>query len=314
MYFEKVKKKFEYILKNYTYIITRIFGRFRFFKKTVQVIRNCCQYRRWGKYRNELEDGMKKSLFSTVEQNTFLASLEADGLAFGLKLPADVVERILKFSYATPCFADREIDYGFMVDQKKNAEELLGKPILIAQYFNSAEGCKTIQDLSEDPFLRLIAASYLGSIPAYFGSNLWWTFPVKASEEDRMKHAHFFHRDVDDFAFVKFFFYLTDIEEGDGAHVCVPGSHKNPPFTRFKDFIFLRRWSDCEIINYYGLDKVISINGQAGTGFAEDTFCIHKGSTPEFRARLLLQIQFGLFDHGLQSDNVEKDKLKILKA
>jgi len=309
-----LKKRFETMFNNPNYLIIRVLGRFRFCKNIVQITRNLFQRLRWNKYRKELEASMNNSLFTGVERKVFLASLKSDGLALGLKLPSNILEEILNFAYRTPCFADREVDKGFMINQRSTAEGLLGKPILLAQYFNTAEGCKAIQSLSEDPFLRLIAASYLGSMPAFFGTNLWWTFPVKASEEDRIKHAHFFHRDVDDFAFVKFFFYLTDIEDGDGAHLCVPGSHKNSPFTRFKDFIFLRRWGDSEIANYYGLNNILTINGQAGAGFAEDTFCIHKGATPEFRARLLLQLQFGLFDHGLQNDKADKSQLKNLQV
>ena len=52
----------------------------------------------------------------------------------------------------------------------------------------------------------------------------------------------------------------------------------------------------------------------AGTGFAENTLCIHKGSTPRATPRLLLQLQYALFDYGAMNDHVDRDRLRPIKA
>jgi hypothetical protein len=44
----------------------------------------------------------------------------------------------------------------------------------------------------------------------------------------------------------------------------------------------------------YGADKITSITGPAGFGFAVNTHGIHKGMLPSHRPRLLLQIQYSL--------------------
>lgn len=52
----------------------------------------------------------------------------------------------------------------------------------------------------------------------------------------------------------------------------------------------------------YGADKIVTFVGKAGTGFAEDTYCIHQGTPPTQRDRLILQLQFAINDYGVQSD------------
>src|SRR5690606_25158710 len=143
-------------------------------------------------------------------RRTFSADLDRDGLAFGLTLPPEVVSEIRAYADEATCYADRKPDMGFKLDARAEAEAKIGKPILVAQYLNTTDECNAIRSLSADPLLVSVAANYIGSVPKFLGANLWWTFPVNASEEDRKKHAHMYHRDVDDFRFFKFFFYLTD--------------------------------------------------------------------------------------------------------
>ncbi len=152
----------------------------------------------------------------------------------------------------------------------------------------------------------------LGSVPTHVGTNLWWTFPVKPLEADKSLHAHLFHRDVDDFHFFKFFFYLTPVKPGDGAHVCVFASHQNPPSFRFGDKWNLRRYSDSEIDGNYRKEEIVEICGPAGTGFAENTLCIHKGLTPTMDGRLLIQIQFALFDYGSMHDRRSPSSMHLI--
>lgn len=219
-----------------------------------------------------------------------------------MTLRPSVVEEIRAWAASQNCYADREPIHGFGLQDRAAAEVKLAKPILLAQYFNTTTECPAIGRLAQDPVLRWIAASYLGSLPTFVGANLWWTFPVKALEEDRAKHAHVYHQDLDDFRFFKFFFYLTDVVPEEGAHVCVISSHANPPKLQIGDPWNIRRYSDDEISATYPPDLIKEICGGAGVGFAENTLCIHKGSTPTKDARLLLQLQFALFDYGAMHD------------
>ena len=194
----------------------------------------------------------------------------------------------------------------------KEAEFRLGKPVLVAQYFNTAAECPVIRQVIDDPWLNWVAGRYLDSLPVFVGVNLWWTFPVDAPEEDRDRHAHLFHRDVDDFRFFKFFFYLTDVQSGDGGHVCVVGSHLQPPLVRAGDRWNIRRYSDAEVEACYPKERVVEVVGPAGTGFAENTMCAHKGRTPSQSPRLLLQVQFALFDYGVMHDYRNPEALRLI--
>lgn len=268
------------------------------------------------KHRGQMQEFLKDceqrwstSCFPGLDREKFLHDLRGEGIAFGLTLPKSCVAEIREWADQQSCYADREPTLGFKLADRAQAESKLGKPILLAQYFNAATNCPAIRRLISDPVLRWVAANYLGSLPTFVGANLWWTFPVMALESDRAKHAHVFHRDVDDFRFFKFFFYLTDVSEGEGAHVCVIASHRNPPRVRIGDRWNIRRYSDNEITSTYPPGQIHEIRGAAGTGFAENTLCVHKGSTPRSEARLLLQLQFALFDYGAMHDRREPQTL-----
>ena len=253
-----------------------------------------------------------ESAFAGVDRVEFVQRLRDDGIAYGLKLPDASTEEIRQFALLNPCFADRNPACGFRLQDRHRAEAALGKPILVAQYFNAAASCPAIGRLLDDPVLQWIAGRYLESVPTFVGANLWWTFPVQALEADRDRHAHLFHRDVDDFRFFKFFFYLSDVEPGDGAHVCVVASHRRPPMLRAGDRWNIRRYSDDEVARCFPPDQVAEICGPAGTGFAENTLCVHKGLTPTLEPRLLLQLQYALFDYGVMHDRREASALRMV--
>jgi hypothetical protein len=284
------------------YTLMRGVARFGSIRSMVAGVRGTAQGSRLRQALDACEARMGESVFADLKREDFTRRLREDGIAYGLKLPAKVVADIRAWAEQQPCYADREPHHGFRIAQRNEAEARLGKPILLAQYFNTSTGCATIGKLVDDPALQWVAARYLGSLPTFVGANLWWTFPVQASEADRSKHAHVYHRDVDDFRFFKFFFYLTDVPAGEGAHVCVVASHREPPQLRAGDRWNIRRYTDEEIATVYPAARVHEVCGEAGTGFAENTLCIHKGSTPRREARLLLQLQFALFDYGAMHD------------
>lgn len=284
------------------YTLMRGVARFATVRKLVTCAHSALHATRAQRFLDQCEKHISESCFPSLERDNFVQSLRDDGVAFGLMLPPELVKEIRAWSDQQPCYADRDVLRGFQLGDRAAAEAKLEKPILLAQYFNAAIGCPAIARLVSDPVLRWVAASYLESLPTFVGANLWWTFPVAALEADRDRHAHVYHRDVDDFRFFKFFFYLTDVVTGEGAHNCVVGSHHHAPLLRTGDRWRIRRYSDDEIAATYPPDRVREICGIAGTGFAENTLCIHKGSTPLRQARLLLQLQFALFDYGAMHD------------
>ena len=284
------------------YTLMRMMARFAAARAAVVGGRAVLHGRRLDAYMHECEGRMASTMFPGLDRAAFVRDLREDGIAFGLRLPGEVVREIREWAARNPSFADRLPERGVRPGQLGAAQQQLGKPILLTQYFNARTRCAAVARLANDPALQWIAAAYLRSVPTFVGSNLWWTYPVDALPEDRDQHAHLFHRDVDDFSFFKFFFYLTDVDAGEGAHVLVRGSHRRPPARSFADRWNLRRYGDDEAAAAYEPRDILEITGAAGTGFAENTLCIHKGRTPATSARLLLQLQYALFDYGNMHD------------
>lgn len=294
------------------YALMRGIARFASVRAAVGGVRSALHRKRVHDFLGQREAAFPASLFTGLDCSAFVARLRTDGIALGLQLPADILSSVRAYAEQNPCFADRKPELGFQTDRRRDAEARLGKPILVAQYFNTQTRCDAVSSLLHDPKLEWIAARYLGSIPTFVGADLWWTFPVKPLEADRDRHAHLFHRDVDDFRFFKFFFYLTPVHPGDGGHVCVVASHRRPPLVRLADRWQLRRYSDAEIESCFAPQRILEVCGPAGSGFAENTLCVHKGRTPTKEPRLLLQLQYALFDYGVMHDRRDPAALQML--
>jgi hypothetical protein len=304
-----VRRKVAALRENPRFTSMRGIARFGTVRAIVRRGRRLSHARRVGTLAESRHQALGSSIFPDVDPSAMAEHLRSDGVAFGLRLPKSIVDEVLAYASDATCYADREPALGFHLDSRTETEGVLGKTILVAQYFNTERDCSAIAKVANDPALQLIAEEYLGSRPKLVGVDLWWTFPVDASPEDRSRHAHLFHRDVDDFAFVKFFFYLTDVGGADGPHVCVRGSHRVPPLVTWRDRFRLRRYTDDEIASLYASADVLTIEGEAGVGFAEDTLCVHKGTTPEGKPRLLLQFEYALFDYGVMHDRRDVEAL-----
>lgn len=237
------------------------------------------------------------SVFKDIDVDQINLSLKNDGYALDINLPDVIVQEILEFAYSETCYANRNQAVGFYYHEKEKVEASLGNKFRLGSYFE-ADHCQAIKNLESDPELLAIAAKFLGAIPIHMATELWWSFPTAATPLEQLQAAQVFHYDMDDYRFIKFFFYLTDVDLGSGPHVCIRGSHINKKF--YHQLIGLRCASedDTKIVNYYGSENVVTICGSAGLGFAEDTYCFHKGSPPSNRERLLLQIEFAINDYG----------------
>jgi len=237
-------------------------------------------------------------------------TLKRDGLYLGVTLPDHLLNELLDFAHSTPCYGNLDPELGFLYPDKGTLNQDI--TLFTAQYFNTSLTCPTITTLAKDPKLIEIAARYLDAEPIFTGSRLWWNFAVDDRKPyDPNKTITFFHYDLDDYACLRFFFYLTDVDENSGPHVCVRGSHFNKTLSQI--LWPVKRRTDENIIACYGADNVISIMGPKGFGFAEDTFCYHRATRPLTRDRLMLQIQFAIHNYGLHHDLKDPALLKTIE-
>jgi hypothetical protein len=285
----------------------RLIARFPAARALAVRLRRAGDFRSVAAYMQALQP--TSEFFPKVDRAAIATTLEQDGLALGLNLPRGSVDAFLDFAAHNPVWANRDRELGFRPDRLLAAQAALGRNILIGQYFNVHRDCSVARRLADDPVLRWIAARYLGTIPRLIGVNLWWSYPVVSSPEERNDAAQMFHYDLDDFKFIKFFFYLTDVDEHAGPHVVIKGTHRRKAFTSTLDRLKVRRYTDQEIAAMYPDDRILPIVGPAGTGFAEDTLAIHKGREPA-NPRLTFQVQFALHDFGNQNDEADAGQLK----
>ena len=277
-----------------------------------RIMRSTTHWLRQRQYRAQprpLTQRSQPSCFANQQPGAVVAALETSGLYQGLQLPTATVQAIRTFAEKTPCYVNGKHYAGFFYHQKVQAQKEYQKPILTGQYFNVDQRCAAIADLIQDPLLLAIAADYLQTQPAYLGSQLWWSFPGEANQAQRCQISQAFHYDLDGYRFLKIFFYLTDVDVLSGPHVIVQGTHRT---MKWAHRLLRKRYTDRAILAAYGTESVATLYGPAGYGFVEDTFCFHKGEIPLQRDRLLLQVEYGAKDYGMQRHQAPVDKLQLL--
>ena len=144
--------------------------------------------------------------------------------------------------------------------------------------------CPHILALANSKLLLGLAARYLRCQPTISALGLRWSFPAREGESVLQA----FHRDSEDWRYLKVFVYLTDVDASAGPHVYVHGSHLTQAPVR------LRFYSDAEIAGAHRPEQLLTATGTRGFCFAVDTAGIHKGAAPLHHPRLMLQIQYSL--------------------
>ncbi len=259
---------------------------------------------------SQLTKSQSDSYFTNINVDEIITQLKNDGLALNINLPQHLVAEIVEFAKTTVCYGNRKPDLGFYYHDKEQAQFQAKTQFLAAHYFNTALLCPAIYKLQNDANLLAIAANYLEREPVHQGSQLWWSFPGDRTYQQLSSNGQLFHYDLDDYRFLKFFFYLTDVDAQNGPHICVRGSHKQK---KLSHLILRKRETDEDIIKYYGLESLVTICGKAGLGFVEDGLCFHKGVTPTHKNRLILQIEFAITDFGMQHDVRDTSILKSIE-
>jgi hypothetical protein len=259
---------------------------------------------------------LEKSLFKKLDASKVVETLKEDGCCLGINLPSESLNELLSYVEAADCYGDGDCQLGFPYNQKEEAKRKSGRRFVRADYFNATLDCPAIEKLACDPKILEIASQYLGGEPLFTGSRLWWLFKKELEDKALLlrnmtflslrksarEGSYFFHYDLDDYRCLKFFFYLTEVDEQDG-HVCIRGSHKKKKFSHLLSLS--RRRPDADVRSFYHDESIVNIYGKPGSGFAEDTFCFHKATVPTNRDRLVLLLQFTLNDYRNKTDTVE---------
>ncbi len=144
--------------------------------------------------------------------------------------------------------------------------------------------CPHVLALANHPLLLDLAQRYIGCTPTISALSMRWSMPAACAGSNLQQ----FHRDADDWRYLKIMVYLTDVGVDEGPHVFVLGTHLMQGSAR------LRPYGDAYVAAQFGSERIVQATGVCGTAFAVDTAGIHKGQVPTGLARLLLQIQYSL--------------------
>ena len=159
-----------------------------------------------------------------------------------------------------------------------------------------------VQELACDPRVLKIAQDYLGTLPVLDFVAMWWH--TKSPSPDK-EAAQYFHFDMDRLRWIKFFFYLTDVNEKSGPHVFVPKSHLDNglPFSlRSKGYT---RLEDSQVDKVFPAESWKTFTGPIGSMIVEDTRGLHKGKHVENGDRLVFQLQFTSSLFGKSIEKIE---------
>ena len=208
-----------------------------------------------------------------------MADLSASGYApLGNLLNGVQCDEIRAYLRNKPLFDRDRVRGAFTVTQAPAG-------VRVADYhLRDVVDCPHILALANSPPLLGLAARYMDCKPTISALGLRWSFPV----EGNRSALQAFHRDSEDWRYLKVLVYLTDVDLDAGPHVYLGGSHLTRAPMR------LRFYSDTEISSDYGSEKLLTALGPRGFCFAVDTAGIHKGTAPALHPRLMLQIQYSL--------------------
>jgi hypothetical protein len=308
----KIKKKIEILIDNkFNYIIMKLLSRVFLLKKIFLFINHI-------NYKNKFSQNsfFRDQVFQLSNEssiNEIVNDLNNDGFSAKLKLNKEYLIKILDYVDKNPCYAYGDQRHGFFLSERKECENKINKEILLAKYFNF-QNQEPFIDIVNSPLLQKIADAYLGRNAKNIATQMWWTFPANVDLKTKSKAAHLYHRDVDAWAFVKFFFYLNDVFEDGGPHVYVKQSHKPSFFNQmFLEKFMINRHSDDFVIRRFGHNAICPIYGSAGTGFAADTFGFHRGISPIKKSRLLICCVYATKDYGIQEFSKKPELLSHFK-
>lgn len=229
-----------------------------------------------------LGDASRSWLDASVE------ALRSEGFCvFDARLPGDDVEALVRLANVAPCSRLGHPDRRCYPDQRGTSNRY---------DFAAADLCdhESVQRLLADASIRAVATRYLRCEPVLDLVTMWWSEPSPPDVDLRSEAAQLFHFDMDRFKFLKFFVYLTDVDQERGPHCLVRRSHLRKPRALLRD----GRHPDAALEAHYPPDDFVRVCGPAGTILVVDTRAFHKGVPLVRGARLLLQLEFAISAFG----------------
>ena len=167
-------------------------------------------------------------------------------------------------------------------------EEALGKD---NEYFIQIKQpllhSKQALDVAFSPLVREVSTLFYGAVPAIGTMNFRRSLVNNLNQHNFNTYGNlFFHYDNNSPWFLKFFFYLNDVDIDGGPFVYVEGSHKQ----KIKNWQFSKRYSDEVIEKLYGKERIKHLTANVGDVVIANTRGIHKGLKTRTDPRTMLTV------------------------
>jgi hypothetical protein len=144
--------------------------------------------------------------------------------------------------------------------------------------------CPSVLAAAFHPLLLDVAWTYLRCVPAIGGMNLRKSYANALPEFDTL----FFHIDPNSPKFLKFFFYLNDVDMNGGPFCYVRGTHRQ----RHQGWRRKGRWTIEEMEAHYGKESVVYLTASLGDVLVADTNGFHRGTKLVSNDRWMLTVDF----------------------
>jgi hypothetical protein len=182
---------------------------------------------------------------------------------------------------------DRGVATKFLIPEElARGQSLLRQRANFAAVSEPFLTCPASIPLAFDQRLIDLATEYLQCTPAIGGLNLRKSYRNELPEFDTL----YFHVDPNSPKFLKFFFYLNDVDADGGPFCYVRGSHRH----RFAGWNRKYRWEFEEIARIYGEENVLLLTAKAGDIVVADTNGFHRGTKIKGADRGMLTIDYVL--------------------
>lgn len=158
--------------------------------------------------------------------------------------------------------------------------------------------CPSIVPVALDERIIDIAREYLGCFPGLTGMNLRKSYVNDLPEFD----TRYFHIDPNSAKFLKFFFYLNDVDEQGGPFCYVRGG----PGKRVGGWTRRFRWTEDEIVRAYGEQSIVNVTASVGDMIVADTTGFHRGVKATSHDRMMLTLNYGV---GLEMGSIRSFKI-----
>jgi hypothetical protein len=252
------------------------------------VVRRFYSWQRQAVEKSRISSPSEATLFPSVAVADAVESIRRDAVFTGVRIPDDYVARLQEFATSQPLRVKNGPN-GFRYKDVNNGRLHDGQVVTLAQV-TGIQSHPIAKAIAEDPVAVGVMAKYLRYTPQH-EIRLYWSFVSDASLEDRRRTGQTveYHYDCHSYNFAYAAYYLTDTDETSGAHVMVTGSHIDKPTA----WLFgSTRKSDEAVNAHYSRNRIITIGGNAGDGFWQDSSCYHKALAPATTDRLLLQVRY----------------------